>query len=61
MRSNVLSIYHWWMWRYGQLAQQLIGSEKCPSLMKIFDEAIPAIIKLGLTILFWMFRFLKAI
>ena len=31
------------MWRYAQLAQQLIGSDKCPTLLKIFEEAVVAL------------------
>ena len=34
------AVYHWWLWRYSQLMQQLIGSgDRCPSLMSIFEEA----------------------
>ena len=34
------SVYHWWRWRYAQLAQDLVGkSDKCPTLMNIFLEA----------------------
>ena len=37
------ALYHWWMWRYAQLAQQLIGSDKCPTLLRIFEDAIVAL------------------
>jgi hypothetical protein len=39
------AVTHWWLWRYAQVMQQVVGSDKCPTLLKIFSEAFTFIKK----------------
>jgi len=39
------AVTQWWLWRYAQVMQQVIGSDKCPTLLKIFSEAFSFIQK----------------
>lgn len=43
--TTTQAVCHWWLWRYAQVMQQVVGSDKCPSLLKLFSAAFSAIQK----------------